>query len=93
MTDAREDKRIRAIKGARAIIASSGTGFDCVIRDMSGSGARIEFSDFVALRDKFELLIKNENKIVPVRRTWQRGKQAGVSFDKRYTRLDRHIAA
>lgn len=93
MTDGREDKRIRSIIGARAIVASSGTGFDCIIRDMSGSGARIEFSDFVALREDFKLLIKNENKVVPVKTSWQRGKQAGVRFNERHTRLDRHIAA
>ena len=38
-------------------------------------------------------MIKNENKVVPVKTSWQRGKQAGVSFNERYTRLDRHIAA
>jgi len=93
MKNAREEKRIRSIKGGRAIVASSGTGFDCVIRNISGSGARIEFDDPVTLGPRFQLHIRPENKTVLVSTSWQWGKQAGVRFDEKLPWIDRHLAA
>lgn len=93
MKDLRQEKRIRSIKGARAIVASSGTGFDCVIRDISGSGARVVFDDLITLGDRFQLHIKNENKTLHVSTSWQRGRQAGVRFDEKLAWIDRHLAA
>lgn len=93
MKDLREQKRIRSIKGARAIVAASGTGFDCVIKDISGSGARIEFDDLITLGSRFQLHIKKENKTMRVSTSWQRGRQAGVRFDEKLAWIDRHLAA
>ena len=93
MKDLREEKRIRSIKGARAIVADSGTGFDCVIRDISGSGARIVFDGMVTLGSRFQLHIKTENKTMRVSTSWQRGHQAGVRFDEKLSWIERHLAA
>ncbi|HSM41102.1 MAG TPA: PilZ domain-containing protein [Afifellaceae bacterium] len=93
MQDLRKHKRIRSIKGARAIVAASGTGFDCVIRDISGAGARIVFDDVTTLGQRFHLHITKENKTLEVSTSWQRGCQAGVSFNEKLKWIDRHVAA
>ncbi len=73
-------RRIRALKGGRAIVASSGAGIDCVIRDLSDSGALIQFPDPVPMKAAFELYLKAENKPVPINIAWQRGSDVGVEF-------------
>lgn len=93
MDDLRQEKRIRSIKGARAIVTESGTGFDCVIRNISGSGACIQFDDFITLDRRFHLYITKENKTLQVSTSWQRGRQAGVHFDEKLKWIDRHVAA
>lgn len=91
MKQERQQKRIRAIKGARAIVSASGSGFDCVIRNISGSGARIEFDEAVPVGRRFQLHITTENKTMMVSTNWQAGKFAGVSFDGRLPWIDRHL--
>lgn len=93
MKDIREEKRMRSIKGARAIVADSGVGFDCIIRNISGSGACVEFDDLITLGPRFQLHIKTENKTVRASTSWQRGRQAGVQFDEKLSWIERHMAA
>jgi two-component system cell cycle response regulator len=75
----RASDRVRALKGAKVVLNDSST-MDCMIRNLSEGGARLEFSDPVALPDQFELLITADNTLVPVRRAWTRGNAVGVAF-------------
>lgn len=89
----RHSSRVRSLKGGRAIVASSGTGFDCVIRDLSESGARIRFPDPMPMNAAFELYFIAENKRVPIKIAWQQGSDVGVKFERKLSWLSRHIAA
>jgi hypothetical protein len=86
-------RRVRALKGARTIVASSGAGIDCVIRDLSASGARIQFPNPVPMEAAFELYLKAENKRVPIRIAWQRGSDVGVEFGTKLTWISGRLAA
>ena len=86
-------RRFRALKGARAIVTNSGAGIDCVIRDLSESGARIRFPIPVPMDAAFELYLKAENKLVPIKIAWQRGTDVGVEFGAKLNWISNRLTA
>lgn len=79
MEDQRGTHRLRTLKGGKAVL-SPRVVLDCVIRDISAGGARLEFGAPTHLPDAFRLLIPTSNLLVPVARAWQHGQAAGVRF-------------
>ncbi|HET6970866.1 MAG TPA: PilZ domain-containing protein [Phenylobacterium sp.] len=57
---------------------------DCVIRDMSTSGAKIELSELVKLPPRFLLIHLQEGIAFEVVLKWRRGDLAGMAFEKRH---------
>jgi hypothetical protein len=53
---------------------------DCVVRDISDSGARLEFAKEPRLPGRFRLLILSQSLVVAVELEWQQGDVAGVRF-------------
>jgi len=53
---------------------------DCLIRDMSSSGARLIFSDSVTTPDVLDLYIPQKEQTLRVHVIWRHGQEAGVSF-------------
>ena len=91
-TNLRAIRRMRALKGARFIIAAyAGGGVDCRIVDIHSRGARLRFDAPVPCRDPaVELMIFPENKLVRGRLAWQRGLDMGIEFDKPLEWLVKH---
>jgi hypothetical protein len=54
--------------------------FDCLIRDLSGEGARIVFSETVNVPDLIELYIPQKEQTVRARVQWRRGDEIGLAF-------------
>jgi hypothetical protein len=54
--------------------------FDCLIRDLSGEGARIVFSETVNVPDLVELYIPQKEQTVRARVQWRRGDEIGLAF-------------
>jgi hypothetical protein len=79
MEEHRNSIRRRTLKEGRVILTDS-TVIDCRIRDLSESGARLEFGGLTNLPREFRLLIVSTNSIVPVAVAWQRGQLVGVYF-------------
>jgi hypothetical protein len=84
MTDESADprrisQRRRALKGAKLVL-SNWSVIDCTIRDMSETGARLEFGGPTDIPDEFRLLVVSSNLLVPARRVWQHGLLAGIQF-------------
>ena len=77
--EARAHRRRRSLKAARVILAGS-SSIDCLIRDMSEQGARLEFPELTELPASFDLLVVSTGLLIPVRPAWQRGFAAGVQF-------------
>jgi hypothetical protein len=75
----RSSVRQRTLKGAKVVLRDRST-FDCVIRNQSDTGARLQFSDPVALPEQFDILITSSNTLVPAQRMWERGTAVGVRF-------------
>lgn len=57
---------------------------DCVIRDLSGSGAKIELSQLVKLPPRFLLIHLQEGVALEVVLKWRRGDLAGMAFERRH---------
>ena len=57
---------------------------DCVIRDLSANGAKIELSHFYRLPPRFVLLHFEAGVAYEVVLKWRRGDLAGMSFEHRH---------
>ena len=81
MTDEerRQVQRRRALKEAKVVL-SDWAVIDCLIRDVSEAGARLEFSGATELPPEFRVLIFSSNLLYPAEVEWQRGLAAGVLF-------------
>ena len=79
MDEHRVSFRRRMLKEGKAVLSDS-TVIDCRIRDMSESGARLEFAGLTNLPKEFRLLVVSSNMMTPVAVAWQRGQTAGVYF-------------
>ena len=75
----RTSVRHRTLKEAKVVLHDWST-IDCIIRNIGEGGARLDFSDPVALPDAFEVLIVGTSMLVPVARVWERGCTAGIRF-------------
>lgn len=73
----RATPRLRSLKEAKVVL-SDWSVIDCLIRDMSGGGARLQFGAATDLPDEFRLLIMSTNVLIPAARVWQRGLLAGI---------------
>jgi len=80
--DSREHRRAARRKTLKAgkIVLSDWSVIDCTVRDMSETGARLEFGAVAVLPPEFRLLIVSSNQLIPARLSWQRGATAGVQF-------------
>ena len=79
--DAQEDKRRESRKASlkRAQVVFEGAGFDCIVENMSGSGARVRFNNPVALPEVLALRF-NDGTSHPALRRWTHGEVAGLGL-------------
>jgi hypothetical protein len=81
MTDKRTSPRLRSFLKGRVIFNGGQNSLDCLIRDMSTTGARLELSESVTLPDRFDLYLPHRDETSKVHIQWRRGAQLGVAFD------------
>jgi hypothetical protein len=62
------------------VVLSDWSVVDCLIRNLSEVGARLEFSGPTTLPRAFRVLIVSSNLIYPAEVEWQRGLSAGICF-------------
>jgi uncharacterized protein YceH (UPF0502 family) len=58
------------------------TVIDCLVRDISASGARLIFSDSVTVPDVLELYIPQREQTLRAHVQWRRGEELGVAVTK-----------
>ena len=74
--------RCRANKSA--VAEYGGDNYPCTVRDLSATGAAIEFPDLVSLlpfAKAFNLILKDDGLKLPCRIVWKRNYRMGVTFD------------
>lgn len=71
--------RSRVLKGARLIVGSAST-IDCVVRNVTNSGARIQIANTVELPDSLSLTFDGGFTVRPCRVAWRSATETGVQF-------------
>ncbi len=54
---------------------------NCLVHDMSISGAALEISDPPSVPDRFNLVFKADGTQIPCRVVWRQEERIGVAFD------------
>jgi hypothetical protein len=83
MNDRRRATRKKTLLQGRILFNGGRSSVDCVIRDMSDSGARLKFSSAVPTPEHFELFIPNRDERHEANVQWRRDDEVGVAFDRR----------
>ena len=80
MIERRQSTRARVIYGA--VIAYNGrqSTVDCVVRNFSEDGAKVDFENPAQLPDAVELLITKKNRAFIAKITWRQANEAGLAF-------------
>jgi hypothetical protein len=80
MNDKRETPRKRALKGG-AIVFGGGGKIDCVIRNLSETGAALEVESPLGIPDDFTLYLTQDEKTNwNCRVAWRSANRIGVRF-------------
>ncbi|MBS1167482.1 MAG: hypothetical protein H6R00_3507 [Proteobacteria bacterium] len=80
MFDRRSERRGRTYLGGQVAFNNRWSTFDCLVRNMSQSGARIEFARPVMVPDEFDLLIPLRGNSRRARVVWKEATALGISF-------------
>jgi hypothetical protein len=79
MVETRVAPRFRVTKPAK--IDHGGDKINCVVRDISATGAAIEISDVVRIPEYFVLSIPEDRLKLPCHVVWRTQYRIGVAFD------------
>ena len=80
MGERRNSRRLKSfLRGFVYFDKRRGT-MSCLVRDLSGDGARIIFSEAVTIPDMINLHIPQKNQTLRARVTWRRGDEIGLGF-------------
>jgi hypothetical protein len=80
MRERRRATRQRSFLQGRLFYNKRRNSVDCVIRDISETGARLKFSAAVTVPEALELYVPNKDQIYRVRVEWRHGEEVGVTF-------------
>jgi hypothetical protein len=80
MAERRSSARQKSFLQGRIYFNNRRSSVDCLIRDVSETGARLKFSETIAVPEAIELYIPNREEIHRARVEWRTGNEMGVSF-------------
>ena len=83
---ARDKDRMRSLLRGRAIFNNGGSTIDCVIKNISDDGARLEIGDAVALPAEFDLSVPHKGRTYRAHIMWRDTNSVGVEFARRAVR-------
>ena len=78
----RRTPRLRSLIAARIVFNNGQSTFECLIRDLSESGAKLAISALAPVPDTFDLIIPRDNRIHRARAMWRRANELGVRFEE-----------
>ena len=80
MFDRRGEHRGRTYLGGQVAFNNRCSTIDCLVRNMSQSGAKIEFARAVLVPSEFELIIPQRGNSRRAHIVWREAKALGISF-------------
>jgi PilZ domain len=79
----RTSARQRRLNGAKIIFNNNSSVFDCVVRDLSDTGARLRVASPIGIPDSFDLRIDRNGACYPSKVVWRSADYIGVIFSER----------
>ena len=80
MSERRNSRRLKSFLRGFVYFDKRRGAMSCLVRDLSGEGARIIFSENVTVPETFDLHILQKNQTLRARVTWRRGDEIGLGF-------------
>lgn len=80
MSEHRRETRQRTFLKGRIIFNNGSSSMDCLVRDMSMSGARLALSQSAVLPEAFDLYIPQKEKTYRSSLRWRRSDGIGITF-------------
>jgi hypothetical protein len=80
MSERRNTTRKKSFLQGRIYFNNRRSALDCLIRDISDTGAKLIFSDSVQTPDTIELYVPQKEQTLRAIVQWRRGDEIGVAF-------------
>ncbi|MBO1022461.1 PilZ domain-containing protein [Methylobacterium sp. SD274] len=80
MSDNRKEARQRTFLKGRIIFNNGASSMDCLVRDMSATGARLALTETATLPEMFDLFIPQKERTYKANLRWRRADGIGVAF-------------
>ena len=80
MTERRGAARQKSLLRGCIYFNGRRSAIDCLVRDISATGARLTFSGDVSVPDRIELHIPQKQKVLQAQVQWHRSNEIGVDF-------------
>lgn len=80
MTERRIAARQRSFLQGRIFYNNRRSSVDCLVRDVSETGAKLVFPGAVTLPDIVEIYLSNKEEVRRAKVQWRRGNEMGVGF-------------
>lgn len=80
MSDNRREARQRTFLKGRIIFNNGASSMDCLVRDMSATGARLALTETATLPEVFDLFIPQKERTYKANLRWRRSDGIGVAF-------------
>jgi hypothetical protein len=81
MIERRQSARARVIYGGVIAYNQRQSTVECVVRNFSEDGAKVEFDNPAVLPDVVDLLIAKKDRAFTAKVVWRQINQAGLAFD------------
>lgn len=78
--DRRAADRSRTYKAGKIISVNLSLSFDCVVRDLTATGARLIVPDTVGVPTEFFFLLPSDRLIAKARVVWRKRGQIGIQY-------------
>jgi hypothetical protein len=80
MDDKRSRRRNRVLRDGKIVFNGGTSLINCIIRDQTEGGAKLQVPAPTSLPTNFELLCLTEGMTYPAQIAWRRGDHVGVAF-------------
>lgn len=80
MRERRNTSRRKSFLRGRIYFNKQRNSVDCLVRDISGEGARLIFSDAVTVPDVVDVYIPQKEQTLRAHVHWREGEELGVTF-------------
>jgi hypothetical protein len=80
MIERRNSARARVIYGGVIAYNERRSTMECVIRNFSETGAKVEFENAALLPDQIDLLIAKKSRAFSAKIIWRRANESGLAF-------------